>query len=95
MRQTVRPYLPGLSDDRICIVINDGRDELVTIPVASLINTDIDKMIKAFGTFRLDLVQRPVNTAADSLPIDPHVFGDGTSWQIDGKSPDSQFEVFA
>ena len=42
----------------------------------------------------LEFVQCPVNTPADSLPINPHVFGDSTARQVDGEPSSSQVEVF-
>ena len=59
-----------------------------------LINTDVDKVIKAPGTLRFDLIPCPVDTSADSLPINPHGFGDGAARQADGEPSDSQVEVF-
>jgi hypothetical protein len=65
----------------------------VAFPVTGLVNTNVDKVIKASGTLRFDLVQRSVDTAADSFPVDSHVFGDGTPRQVDGEPSDSQVEV--
>ena len=84
----------GCPDNGIGIVIDDNGDVLVAFPVAGLINTDVDKVIKAPGTLRFDLIQCPVDTSADSLPINPHVFGDGAARQVDGEPSDSQVEVF-
>ena len=81
-------------DDRVGIVVDNNSDVLVALPVIGLIDTDVDKVIKTPGTLRLDLVQCPVDTVANGLPVDPHVFGDGTSRQVDGEPPDSQVEVF-
>lgn len=83
----------GRPDDGVGIVIDNDRDVLVAFPVTGLINTNVDKVIKASGTLRLDLVQRSVDTAADSFPVDPHVFGDGTPRQVDSEPSDSQVEV--
>ena len=84
----------GRPDDGIGIVIDDNGDVLVAFPVAGLVYTDVDKVIKAPGTLRFDLVQCPVDTSADSLPINPHVFGDSTARQVDGEPSNSQVEVF-
>lgn len=84
----------GRPDDGIGIVIDDNGDVLVAFPVAGLVYTDVDKVIKAPGTLRFDLVQCPVDTSADSLPINPHVFGDSTTRQVDGEPSNSQVEVF-
>ena len=84
----------GRPDDRVGIMIDNDRDVLVAFPVTGLIDTDVDKVIKASGTLRLDHAQRPVDTAADSLPVNTHVFGDGTARQVDGEPSDSQVEVF-
>jgi hypothetical protein len=83
----------GRPDDRIGIVIDNDCDVLVAFPVTGLVNTNVDKVIKASGTLRFDLVQRSVDTAADSFPVDSHVFGDGTPRQVDGEPSDSQVEV--
>ena len=84
----------GCPDDRIRIVIDDDRDVLVSLPVTGLIDTDVDKVVKASGSLRLDLVQCPVDTTADSLPVDAHVLRNGTTRQVDGEPSDSQVEVF-
>ena len=94
MRNRISFSLPlGRPDDRVGIVIDDDRDVLVAFPVTGLVDTDVDKVIKASGTLRLDHVQRPVDTAAYGFPVDPHVFGDGTARQVDGEPFDSQVEV--
>ena len=84
----------GRPNDCVRIVVDNDSDVLMAFPVTGLVDTDVDKVVKASGTLRLDLVQRPVDTAADSFPVDPHVFGDGTARQVDGEPSDSQVEVF-
>ena len=75
-------------------MIDYNGDVLVALPAAGFINTDVDKVLKAPGTLRFDLIQCPVDTSADSLPINPHVFGDSTTRQVDGEPSNSQVEVF-
>ena len=82
----------GCPDDRVRIMINDNSDVLMAFPVDSLINADVDKVIKLFGTLRLDLALCPLDTLADSRPVDSHEFGNSTARQIDGQRPDSKVE---
>ena len=47
-------------------MIDYNGDVLVALPAAGFINTDVDKVLKAPGTLRFDLIQCPVDTSADS-----------------------------
>ena len=84
----------GCPYNRVGIVVDNNGDVLVALPVTGFINTDVDKVIKVSGTFRLDFVQGPVNAPADGLPVDPHVFGDSTPRQVDGEPSNCQVEIF-
>ena len=44
----------GGPDDCVGIVVDNDSDVLVTLPVTGLVDTDVDKVIKASGTLRLD-----------------------------------------
>ena len=83
-----RPY------DRVGIVIDDNSDVLMAFPVAGLVNADVNKVIKASGTLRLNHVQRPMDTTADGLPVDSHVLGYSAARQVDSQPSDSKVEVF-
>ena len=67
---------------------------LVAFAVAGLVNANVNKVIEALETRRLDYIQCPMDTAADGLPIDPHIFGNGTAWKIDGQPSDVKNKVF-
>ena len=84
----------GCPDDRIGIVVYNDGDVFVALPVAGLINTDVDQVIKTSGTLRLDHVQCPVDTAADRFPVDPHVLGYRAARQIDSQPSDGEVKVF-
>lgn len=74
-------------------MVDNDCDILVSFPVAGLINTDVYKIVKAFGTLRLNDIQGSVNTPSYGLPVNAHVLGDGTAGQIQGKPSDSKVKV--
>ena len=80
-------------DNGIGIVVDDDSDILVSFLIAGLVDADIHKVIEPSGTLRFDLVERPADTAPDSLSVDAHVLRDSTAGKVDSKPTDHQVKV--
>ena len=60
-------------DYGIGIVVDDDRDVLVPLLVAGLVNSNVDKTIKASGTFRLEVIEAPRYAFPDGFLVDAHI----------------------
>ena len=79
--------------DRVCIVVDDDRDVLVTFLIAGLVDADIHEIVKPSGTLRLNVVQCPVHAPSDRFPVDAHILGYGASGQICREPSDREVKV--
>ena len=70
----------GDSDNCIGILIYDYRDVLVSLPVTSLIDTDIRQSVQTPGSFRLQVSQSSGHAISNGLPVDPHVARHSAVW---------------
>ena len=75
-------------------MIDDDSYVFVPFLITGLIDTDIYKVVEPAGTFRFYIIQGAVNASADGLPVDAHVFGYNTTWQINGKPSDVKIKIF-
>ena len=55
---------------------------ICTFLVTGLIDTDIYEIVEPAGAFRFYIIQGTVNASADGLPVNAHVFGYNTAWQV-------------
>ena len=75
------------------VVVDDDGNVLVPFLVAGFVYADIHEAVKPFGAIRFDDVQRAVDASADGLPVNPHIFGNGTLWQGHGEPADREVEI--
>ena len=64
----------GTPDNRISVVINDDCHILVPLLITCLVNSDIDKVIKAFRRLFLKLFIDSAEYLAYSVPFNSHKF---------------------
>jgi hypothetical protein len=83
----------GCPDDRVRIVVDDDSDVLVPLLVAGLIDAYVYEIIKPAGALRFYVIQRPVHTPSDGLPVNPHILRDNASREINGKPADGKIKV--
>lgn len=65
------------------MIHNDG-DVLMTLTIAGLVDTDVDKIVQPFRWVGFYVLPGSGDTSADSLPVDPQVFGNSTAVQVPG-----------
>ena len=74
-------------------MIDDDGYVLVTFFISGLINTDIYKVVEPAGAIGFDIIQGAVYASADGLPVDAHVFGYDTAWQVNGEPSYCEIKV--
>lgn len=74
--------LVACPDNRIGIVVHYDGNVLVTLTIACLIDSDVDKVVQPFTWIRLNVFAGSCDAAGNGLPVDPEVLGYGAAAEI-------------
>ena len=82
-------------DNGIGLVVYNNCDVAVPFTVAGFIDPDFHSSVKTDVDIRFEIFVDSCDTSADSTPVNPHIFGDGTAAEILPHPGDGVIEVFS
>ena len=81
-------------DNRIGLVVYNDCDIAVPLTVAGLVDSNLYNSVKTDVDIGFEIFMDARDTSADSTPVDPHIFGDGTAAEVLSHPGDGIIEVF-